>query len=263
MKTLRLLIALCVFPSIAAFAADDVLPVYRGILKVGKDRQFVLTTQAGDATNWVKVGGVFNGWTIKAYQETNDSLVLSKGGKEVTLKLEESVLGTDESTQKVTLAQANEVLSRMNFDRMLAKQLEMSRKTQMDMFKKMFGQMKGVDAGEMATFQGKIMDVMMAEITPESMHDGVAQAYADTFSSSELNGLADFYSSPIGQAYADKQPELQNKMSQLMIPKIMAVMPKVQQMAAEFGKQQAAKAAAAQTRAQDSSSAAAAQAAGQ
>jgi hypothetical protein len=48
----------------------------------------------------------------------------------------------------------------------------------------------------------------------------------------------------------DKQPTVQEKMQAVMMPRIMAAMPRIQQMGMEFGKQQQAKAAAAAAAAQ-------------
>jgi len=56
-----------------------------------------------------------------------------------------------------------------------------------------------------------------------------------------LSGLADFYGTPAGQAMTAKQPELQQKMMEIIQPRMMAAMPKMQQMSQEFEQQQKAR----------------------
>jgi len=53
--------------------------------------------------------------------------------------------------------------------------------------------------------------------------------------------LGDFYGTAAGQAMIDKQPEVQKKTMEVMMPRMMAGMAKVGPMAAEFGKAQAEK----------------------
>jgi hypothetical protein len=86
-----------------------------------------------------------------------------------------------------------------------------------------------------------MMDQMMAALNPAEMHNDIAKAYADTFTSEELDGLSAFYSTPTGQALADKTPALQTRIQQVMMPRIMAVMPAIQQSAQSFGQQMAAR----------------------
>jgi hypothetical protein len=108
---------------------------------------------------------------------------------------------------------------------------------------------KGVSQEDMVALQTKIMDTMFAELKPETMRPELAKAYSDVFTKDELSGLADFYGTPAGQAMTSKQPELQQKMMEIMQPRIMAAMPKVQQISMEFQQQQQAKQQAAQQQA--------------
>jgi uncharacterized protein len=109
----------------------------------------------------------------------------------------------------------------------------------------MAANMKGVDPQAFADYQKKVMDLVMSSLDPKQMEADTASIYSDVFTKGQLDGLSDFYDSPAGQAYIDKQPEIQTRMQQAMMPRIMAVMPQVQAMAQEFGKQQKAAAAAA------------------
>jgi hypothetical protein len=246
MKTLRRLLVL--FPLLATLAlATDNLPIFRGIISAGKDSKFGLTSAVGGPTAWVSVGDTFEGWTIDDYHAKSQSLVLKNGTKEVTVALAGSGGGQDAADDvKASLAQANDVLKKMNFDQMMAKMLDQQKKASADMIKQMMGQMapgntSPEDMAAIQQFQQQMMDQMMAALNPAEMHDDIAKAYADTFTGEELDGLSAFYSTPTGQALADKTPALQARIQQVMMPRIMSVMPAIQQSAQSFGRQMAAR----------------------
>jgi hypothetical protein len=250
MKTLRRLLVL--FPLLASLVlAADNLPIFRGIISAGKDSKFGLTSAVGGPTAWVSVGDTFEGWTIADYHTSGQSLVLKNGTKEATVALAGSGGGQDAGADvKATLAQANDVLKKMDFDQMMTRMLDQQKKASADMIKQMMGQMAPAntspdDLAAIQQFQQQMMDQMMAALNPAEMHDDIAKAYADTFTSEELDGLSAFYSTPTGQALADKTPALQTRIQQVMMPRIMSVMPAIQQSAQSFGQQMAAKRAAA------------------
>ena len=247
MNTLRLIvIGLCLLVSVRAADNATALPELRGVLATGADRRFALSEPGGSSTAWVSVGQSFAGWKLSAYRADEDALVLTRDGCDVLLKLSASTIGRVDAT-KATLADAEAVLSKMKFEEMLGKILEQQKKSMVGMTQKMMGNAKGVDAKEMAAFQGKVMDTMFAELNPEAMRADMAKIYSETFSKSELQGLSDFYGTDAGRAMIDKQPELTQKMNDLMIPRMMAAMPKVQKLSMEFAQEQAAKKKAAAT----------------
>lgn len=227
-----------------AKAADPGVPELRGVLATGKERRFALSVPGGD-TAWVSVGGKFSGWSVKEYRPASDVLVLTKDGKETLLKLSASKIG--ESDEKATLADAEDVLSKMKFEEMFEKIIEQQKKSVVEMTRNMTGKVKDADADEVAAFQGKVMDVMFAEMNPEAMKADFAKVYSEVFTKAELKGLADFYGTAAGQAMIDKQPEVQKRTMEIMMPRMMAGMAKIGPMSAEFAKQQAAKRAAAAT----------------
>ena len=53
--------------------------------------------------------------------------------------------------------------------------------------------------------------------------------------------MAAFNSTPAGKAMIEKQPAIQGRIQELMMPRLMAVMPKVQQLGKDFSQQQKAK----------------------
>lgn len=244
MRSLRSYLALFTFTASLALAADAVttsVPELRGMLMAGTDRHFALASAAG-GTAWVGIGETFDGWKVTDYRQADESLVLTKGGREEAIKLASSVIAATSDT-KATLADAEDVLRKMNFSQMMSRILEQQKKSIPAMMKQMTAQMgdMGASADDMAAFQSKIMDVMFAEMNPDSMQADVAKIYSDVFTKEELQAQADFYSTAAGQATADKQPVVQQKMSELMMPRIMAAMPKIQAMAQDFAQQQAAK----------------------
>ena len=250
MKLVQLRFAALAFAALAAFAAEpapapapanDAPPELRGVLISGADQRFALTLPGGASTSWTSIGGSFEGWKLASYNQADGTLVVKKDGQDVSIKLAASKVGAADT--KATVADAEEVFRKMNFDEMLGKILDQQRKASLNMIKQMFarGTPKGVSQEDMMALQTKIMDVMFAELKPESMRADFAKIYSDVFTKDELAGLADFYGTPAGQAMTSKQPELQQKMMEIMQPRIMAAMPKVQQLSQEFAQQQQAK----------------------
>ncbi|WP_162525231.1 DUF2059 domain-containing protein [Rariglobus hedericola] len=219
------------------------------MLATGTDRRFALAIPGGD-TAWIGVGGKFSGWTLSEYRAAQDAIVLVKDGRETVLKLSSSTIGAADT--KATLADAEEVLNKMKFEEMFGKIIEQQKRSVIEMTKSMTGKMKGADSADVAEFQAKVMDMIFAEMKPEEMKIEIAQIYSDVFTKSELKGLGDFYGTPAGQAMIDKQPDVQKKTMEVMMPRMMAGMAKIGPMTAEFTKQQAAKkkAAAAEAAAQ-------------
>lgn len=244
MKTLswlRVLSCVVVLASVAK-AAEPVVPELRGMLATGKDRRFALSLPGGD-TAWVSVGGKFAGWSLTEYRPAADVLVLVKNGQETLLKLSASTIS--ESDSKGTLADAEDVLSKMKFEEMFEKLLEQQKKSMIEMTRSMTGKIKGANADDVAAFQAKVMDTIFAEMNPEVMKADFAKIYSEVFTKEELKGLGNFYGTAAGQAMIDKQPEVQKRTMEIMMPRMMAGMAKVGPMSAEFAKQQAEKKAAA------------------
>lgn len=242
-------VGVCVFLCLGALVRAADLPELRGVLATGADRRFALAEAGGTSTAWVGVGETFAGWKLVAYRAEEDALVLVRDGKEQSLKLSASVVGKADSA-KATLADAEEVFSKMKFEEMLGRILEQQKQAMVSMTQKMTGGAKGADSADLAAFQSKVMDTMFAELNPEAMRADMVKAYSEIFTKSELKGLSDFYGTEAGRAMIDKQPELTQRMNALMMPRMMAAMPKVQKLSMEFAQEQAAKKKAAAAAAQ-------------
>jgi hypothetical protein len=120
------------------------------------------------------------------------------------------------------------------------------RKQQSAMVSQMTGRMLPPNADPetreaIMAFQKKMIDEMMGGINGAEMKDDVAKAYAEVFTKDELAALGQFYQSPVGKAFSDKQPELAERMNAIMAPRMMAAMPKIQQMQQEFAQEMRAR----------------------
>ncbi len=238
----------------AAYAADSV-PLFNAVLAIGKDHRFVLVSGAGKSSSFLRVGESFDGYTIKDYDAKTGELTLEKDGKatKVTLAADAANPGVAATASTpATIADAKAVLDTMHFSEMMDKTLAGVKKQQMKMVDGMMAQFGGMGANkeDVVAFQKKLINEMMSAVTGDDMKEDVAKVYADVFTKEQLQELGNFYASPLGQAFSDKQPELAEKMNAVMMPRMMAVMPKIRQMSQEFAqemnaKREAAKAAAA------------------
>jgi uncharacterized protein len=239
-KLLSLLAALF---ATAAFAADT-LPVFNATLTVGKQNRFVLIGGDGKPSSWLQLGDQFEGYTLKAFDAKSDALDLERDGKvtRVTLAADAAVSAGQLAATPATLADAQGVLNKMHFEEMMGRMLDQ----QKGMMGKMFDQMAPKNLSpeqkaEFIAFQKKMVDQLMTSMGMDNMKDDMAKIYSEVFTKQELDGLGAFYSTPTGEALTEKQPVVQQKMQELMMPRIMAAMPKIQQMSKEFAQQQKAK----------------------
>jgi hypothetical protein len=220
------------------------------MLSAGGARRFALAVPSGTQA-WVGVGEAFAGWTVADYDAASDTLVLSKDGRQVSLGLSNSVLGVAApagstaagGNTKATLADAEEALGKMRFEQMMGKLLEQQKKSAAVLVRQVAAQAGASLTEADAAFQARLLDAMFAELNADALRGDIARAYSEVFTKEELQGLASFYTSPAGQAMADKQPEIAQKLSDAMTPRLMAALPKAQQMAREHAAAQAAKTA--------------------
>lgn len=225
---------------VARAAGAEAPPELRGMLVVGESRDFSLTTAGGVASGWIKVGGSFEGWKLVEYRADEEALVVRKGEIEEVLKLAGAKIKP--AVVKATLAEADELMGRMQFEEMLTKTLEQQKKAMEPMLKQLIPDRPGQDRDALVALQLRIMDEMWKGLEPEQLRKDVAAIYADVFTSDEIRGMADFYGTGAGRAMIEKQPELQQRTMAVMMPRIMAAMPRVQKIAAEFAAEQQAKA---------------------
>jgi hypothetical protein len=247
MKLLSSLLVACLLSGITALAAEtnSALPEFRGILSANGEQHFSLCSPGGAQTAWVLVGEHFADYEIVAFKASEEILVVRKNGAEFSLHLAGSQVkdSTAISATKATLADAEDVIRKMNFDTMIKKMVDQQKRSVLQMTKQMVAQMgaDASDAEDVATFQGKILDTMFKAMNLEGMGSDFSRIYSEVFTKEELQGYSDFLSTPAGQAMVDKQSVVQQQIMAVMQPKIMAAMPEIQKMSAEFAQQMKAK----------------------
>jgi len=231
-----------------AIDPGDLPPELRGILMVGAERRFTLATPGGTQSGWAAIGEAFNDWELVEYRDAEQVLLVRKEGLDVAVPLATSTIIEDEATRLATQAQAEALIKQMNFEQMFERLIEQQKKSMVGLMRQAMPKEAAAHLGpEELAFQERVMDVMWSEMNPAQMGADMAKAYAEVFTPAELRGMAEFYATSAGQAMIDKQPELQQRMMQSMMPRIMAAMPKIQQMGQEFRAAQRAKREAADT----------------
>lgn len=218
----------------SARAADEKLPLLRGVLLDGSGDLFCLSDLTGAAT-WAKLGQTHEGWKLESFNKDSQVLVLTRDGQTREIGLETSRIKAEET--HATAAEADALLEKMRFEDMIGKTIEAQQKA----MAKAMGQMGGRDMPDaektrMAEFQAKVMKVMLDEMDLPGMRQDMAKAMAEIYTADELRAQTAFYSTPAGQATLDKQPQLQSRITELMMPRMMKAMPKVQAMAQEHAK---------------------------
>jgi hypothetical protein len=81
--------------------------------------------------------------------------------------------------------------------------------------------------------QAKMVSIMKEELSWDKMKDLYIQAYRETFSQEEINGLIAFYRTPVGQSFVSKQPELMKRSLTIMQQRMGPMMQRIQKMTEE------------------------------
>jgi len=74
----------------------------------------------------------------------------------------------------------------------------------------------------------KTMESSMKEMMTLDWEGMFAEIYSEVFTEEELQGLIEFYKSPVGQKFLEKQPELAAATMQKMQGQMAKIMPKIQ-----------------------------------
>lgn len=239
MKKLAYLFA-ALAASVSAMA--DTSPVYfRGILKLDNTQHFSLATEGGAKTAWVAVGDSFDGYEIVDFDAKESELVLRKEGEETRIGLADARVADE--PERPAFEEAAEVLRSMKFEEIMATSIEQQKEMMEKMFRQMASQGGMPVSEEMIATQMRFMEAFMDEMDWEGMQEDMIQAYGETFTRQELQGLIDFYSTPAGQGFINRQGELMLRTNELIQPRIMGAMAKLQPMMQEMQKE-AAKASA-------------------
>lgn len=255
MKLLFAWLALLAAAGVAA-AADPapagpgaMKPQLRGVMDLGDSKRFLLTSPGGTTNKWESVGDAFGDWTVTEYHEKDRTLVLHRGdGTELDLSLAASPATA--ADVKASVEDAEAVLRKMNFQKMIGAVLAQQKQMLLTMSEKVASganaDSKGFDPAAYAAYRQQVLDLVQTAMDPKQLESDVATIYSNLFTKDQLAGLGDFYDSPAGQAFADKQPEIQQQMQQVILPRIMAVVPQMQTLAKNYAQQRRSAAAAAE-----------------
>lgn len=235
---LLLLTSVCSF----AFAETPAAPelVFRGVLDLGSQQSFSLSTSGGSATAWVETGKVFQGFKVLAYDAETHTLTVERDGEQSEVHLagtRDQAQGVDEGTMDECLADAKKIMDAMKLGEMMDKSLDAQIEAMEAMMQQQMAQSGDTDIDqELIDFQSQAMREMYADIDWDPIKDGMAKAYAEVFTKDELRGVVDFYATPAGQASIEKQPEIQKKTMEVMMPAIMEASQSMQTKIVEFYK---------------------------
>ncbi len=106
------------------------------------------------------------------------------------------------------------------------------------MMKKMMqGQPSDQQKQAMETLASKLGALMKDEFNWQTMEPAYIKIYRQTFTQSEVDAMVGFYSSPAGQAVVDKLPLVTQSAMSAMQDRMVALMPKIQQMAQDAAKE--------------------------
>jgi hypothetical protein len=228
-----------------ALRAADALPLFNATLTVGKEHRFVLVDANGKSSSFLTLGETFAGYVLKSYDPKAGALELERDGKitRITLVADAAVANAPAVPLPATIADAEAVLNKMHFEEMMDRAMQRQKKMIASQFERMGAQMaaQGADPTEVAAFQKKITDEVMAVLDAKMLKNDVSKIYSEVFTKGELDQIAAFYSTPLGEMLNSKQPEVQDKLGAIIQARMMEVMPRVQKMGQEFAMQQKAK----------------------
>ena len=125
---------------------------------------------------------------------------------------------------------ALEIVSKMKTDDQFDEMLESIVSMQQQILKQ-------GDAGEndakMDALVKELNTTLKAEFS-KTMKQDMATAYASVFTAEELQGLLDFYDSPIGKKYVEKTPELTKKSTELQQKTFAKMWPKIEEILKKY-----------------------------
>jgi hypothetical protein len=241
-------LALFVLASALVSRAADTVPLFNATLSVGKEHRFVLVDANGKTSSFLGLGESFAGFDLKAYDPKTGVLDLERDGKisHVTLVADAATVNAPAAALPATVTDAENVLNKMHFEEMMARAMDKQRKMIVTQFEQVAARMtaQGVDPAEAAAFQKKMANEVLAVLDAKRLKGDVSKIYSEVFTKEELDQIAAFYSTPLGEMLSAKQPEVQDRLGSIIQGRMAEVMPRVQKMGAEFAAAQKAKRAA-------------------
>lgn len=238
-------LTLLALASAIVLRAADALPLFNATLTVGKEHRFVLVDGNGKTSSFLSLGDSFAGYSLKAYDPKSGTLELERDGKvsKVTLVADAAVTNAPAASTPGTIADAEAVINKMKFEEMMERAMDRQKKAVASQFQRMSDQIvaQGGDPTEAKEFQKKVTDEIFSVLDTAKLKADTTKIYSEVFSKEELNQISAFYSTPLGEMLAAKQPEVQDRLGAVIQSRMAEVMPRVQQMSREFAMAQKAK----------------------
>ncbi len=229
----------------ASLRAADVVPLFNATLTVGKEHRFVLIDGTGKTSSFLSLGEAFAGYTLARYDAKSGRLELERAGQvyPVTLVAEAATVDAPAAPLPATMADAEVVLSKMHLEEMMERALAQQRKMVAGQFKQLATRMaaQGVSPADAAAFEQQLTDEVFSALDPKKLKGDVSKIYSEVFSKQELEQIGAFYATPLGEMLSAKQPVVQEKLGAVVQGRMTEVMPRVQQLGAEFAAAQKAK----------------------
>jgi uncharacterized protein len=242
---------------VSSARADDAAtpPELHGILVTGKDHRFMLVASGGISSDWITLDQTFDGWKLVNFLAADDAIVLSRDQRQVTVRLSRGTVGKAAieagSRSQATQADADEVLNKMKFEAMWDRIAEEQKKGIVGAMRQQAAAefaKQGLPQPEIDALLDKMGDAVVAGLQPDAMRQDFARIFSEVYTKDELRGMAAFYDTAAGKAWTAKQPEVQQKLMQAMMPRVMQGMPAAQKVAADYLRQRAGSTAPARTR---------------
>jgi hypothetical protein len=210
-------------------------PELRGVIVTSSEQRFLLSAGGGSHSKWVGVGDDFGDWKVSEYRIKDATLVLKgKGGAVLELTMATtSVLAADSG--KATLEDAQKLFESMHMGDMIKKIMDQQQTMVTAQMDRGLQRIKGnATPEELAAFKQQLVDKMWSGVDSQKITDGIAKIYSEEFTADQIKDMADYYSTPTGQATIAKMPEIQAKQQQLIAPQIQAMIPAIAQMQKDF-----------------------------
>lgn len=217
-------------------------PELQGILVTRQQPRFALISSGGERSGWIGTGDTFAGWKLTSYLANENAVVLTCANRHATVPLRTSTVldGEAAPTAKATVTEADELLLKANFDAMWDRIAgEQKKGIIASLRQQASGEFTkaGLSGAEIDSVLDKMGDALVAGMQSDAMRQDFAQIYADVYTKDELRGMAAFYDTAAGKAWVEKQPEVQQRMMQVLMPRVMQGMPAAQKIAADYLRQ--------------------------
>lgn len=87
---------------------------------------------------------------------------------------------------------------------------------------------------KLTRLQEEIADLIFEELSFTKLRPAYVESYTATFTVDELNGLVEFFKTPVGRAYVDKMPILSRQIMTLAQRRFATIAPRIKELTDDF-----------------------------